>query len=94
MSCELQYIHQKQAICCCEFCSKGTNKPDPTGSTKAAIVEEKIIEGKEDHDASLAATYAKTPQALTVQLNLNMVKVRCRIAKVWKQNLRTELNRY
>jgi hypothetical protein len=56
----------------------------------------KIIEGKEDQfDASLAATYAKTPQALTVQLNLNMVKVPMSYCQSMEtKTIRTELNRY
>jgi hypothetical protein len=40
------YNTSKQAICCCEFCSKGQTNLIPTGSTKAAIVEEKSLKEK------------------------------------------------
>lgn len=56
-----KYIKGKHFVAT-SFIPKGQSNLILDGSTLAAVVEEKIIEGKEDSfDASLAATYEKTP---------------------------------
>ena len=58
-----KYIKGKPFIAA-SFVPKGQANLVLDGSQKAQIVEEKIIEGKEDtFDASIAATYAKTPSS-------------------------------
>jgi zinc protease len=50
------------------------------GSTVAAVVEEKIIEGKEDtFDASIAATYKKTPSTFDRSVEPEYGESRCKI---------------
>jgi zinc protease len=85
-------IHTSKNICCCEFCSKGQTNLILTGSTKAAIVEEKIIEGKEDHLTPALQLHMQNPQALTVQLNLNMVKVLMSYCQSMETKLPSGLN--
>lgn len=56
-----KYIKGKQYVAT-SFVPKGESTLILNGSTLAAVVEEKIVEGKEDSfDASIAATYEKTP---------------------------------
>ncbi|MFV8362632.1 M16 family metallopeptidase [Flavobacterium sp. ZT3P35] len=56
-----KYIKGKNYVAT-SFVPKGQANLILEGSTVAAVVEEKIIEGKEDtFDASIAATYKKTP---------------------------------
>ena len=56
-----KYIKGKHFVAT-SFVPKGESNLILDGSTLAAVVEEKIIEGKEDSfDASIAATYEKTP---------------------------------
>lgn len=56
-----KYIKGKHFVAT-SFVPKGEANLILNGSTLAAVVEEKIIEGKEDSfDASIAATYEKTP---------------------------------
>lgn len=56
-----KYIKGKQYVAT-SFVPKGESTLSLNGSTLAAVVEEKIVEGKEDSfDASIAATYEKTP---------------------------------
>ncbi len=56
-----KYIKGKHFVAT-SFVPKGKANLTLAGSTLAAVVEEKIVEGKEDSfDASVAATYEKTP---------------------------------
>ena len=56
-----KYIKGKQYVAT-SFVPKGESTLILNGSTLAAVVEEKIVEGKEDSfDASIAAMYEKTP---------------------------------
>ena len=58
-----KYIKDKHFIAT-SFVPKGQANLVLKGSTLATVVEEKIIEGKEDSfDASIAATYEKTPSS-------------------------------
>jgi len=87
------YIKNKPFVAA-SFVPKGQTNLILTGSTKAAIVEEKIIEGKEDQfDASIEATYAKTPssfdRSVEPQYGDSPDVV---LPTVWKQKLASGLN--
>jgi zinc protease len=87
------YIKGKPFIAA-SFVPKGETNLILKGSTKAAIVEEKIIEGKEDQfDASIAATYAKTPSSFdrTVEPNYGE-SPDVMLPIVWKEKLPSGLN--
>ncbi|MFT5253106.1 MAG: zinc protease [Flavobacteriales bacterium] len=87
------YVKGKPFIAA-SFVPKGQTNLILTSSTKAAIVEEKIIEGKEDSfDASIAATYTKTHSSFdrTVEPNYGE-SPDVILPTVWQQKLSSGIN--
>ena len=88
-----KYIKGKNYVAT-SFVPKGQANLILKGSTLAAVVEEKIIEGKEDtFDASIAATYKKTPSKFDRSIepaygeSPNVI-----LPSVWRNNLSSGIN--
>lgn len=88
-----RYVKGKPFVAA-SFVPKGQIELVVAGSTKAAIVEEKIIEGKEDSfDPSLAATYTKTPSSFDRSIEPAYgANPDIKLPKVWKNKLTSGLN--
>ena len=88
-----KYIKGKHFVAT-SFVPKGKANLILAGSTLAAVVEEKIVEGKEDSfDASIAATYKKTPSRFdrTVEPAYGE-SPDVKLPSVWKNKLSSGLN--
>ena len=87
------YIKGKPFVAA-SFVPKGQTDLILSGSTKAAIVEEKIIEGKEDSfDPSIAATYTKTPSSFDRSIEPQYgASPDIILPSVWKNKLSSGLN--
>lgn len=87
------YVKGKPFIAA-SFVPKGQTNLVVTGSTKATIVEEKIVDGKEDaFDASIAASYKKTPSSFDRTIEPQYGESpNVTLPKVWKQKLSSGLN--
>ena len=88
-----KYIKGKHYVAT-SFVPKGKANLILAGSTLAAVVEEKIVEGKEDSfDASIAATYKKTPSRFdrTVEPAYGE-SPDVKLPSVWKNKLSSGLN--
>ncbi|RDI53784.1 M16 family metallopeptidase [Flavobacterium glaciei] len=88
-----KYIKGKHFVAT-SFVPKGESNLILVGSTLAEVVEEKIVEGKEDaFDASIAATYEKTPSKFdrTVEPAYGE-SPDVKLPSVWKNKLSSGLN--
>ncbi|TDE01678.1 M16 family metallopeptidase [Flavobacterium sandaracinum] len=88
-----KYIKGKQYVAT-SFVPKGESTLILNGSTLAAVVEEKIVEGKEDtFDASIAATYEKTPSKFDRTKEPSYGESPdVKLPSVWKSKLSSGLN--
>ena len=87
------YIKGKPFVAA-SFVPKGQTNLVLTGSTKATIIEEKIIEGKEDFfDPSIAASYTKTPSSFDRSIEPAYgASPDIILPTVWKDKLSSGLN--
>ncbi|MGO4906477.1 M16 family metallopeptidase [Flavobacterium sp. W20_MBD1_R3] len=88
-----KYIKGKHFVAT-SFVPKGEANLILEGSTLAAVVEEKIVEGKEDSfDASIAATYEKTPSKFDRSIEPTYGESPdVKLPSVWKSKLSSGLN--
>ncbi|MDI6049469.1 pitrilysin family protein [Flavobacterium sp. XS2P24] len=88
-----KYIKGKHFVAT-SFVPKGETNLILDGSELAAVVEEKIIEGKEDaFDASIAATYEKTPSKFDRSIEPAYGESPdVKLPSVWKNKLSSGLN--
>jgi zinc protease len=88
-----KYIKGKHFVAT-SFVPKGQANLVLDGSTVAAVIEEKIIEGKEDSfDASVAATYEKTPSKFDRSAEPAYgASPDVKLPSVWKSKLSSGLN--
>ena len=88
-----KYIKGKNYVAT-SFVPKGQANLIIEGSILAAVVEEKIIEGKEDSfDASIAATYKKTPSTFDRSLEPEYgASPDVKLPVVWKNKLSSGIN--
>jgi len=88
-----KYIKGKKYVAT-SFVPKGESTLILNGSTLAAVVEEKIVEGKEDSfDASIASTYEKTPSKFDRSMEPAYGdSPDVKLPSVWKSKLSSGLN--
>jgi zinc protease len=88
-----KYIKDKNFIAT-SFVPKGESDLVLTGSKLATVIEEKIVEGKEDaFDASIVATYQKTPSAFDRSLEPAYGESPdVKLPTVWKSKLSSGLH--
>lgn len=88
-----KYIKGKHFVAT-SFVPKGETNLILAGSTLAEVVEEKIVEGKEDSfDASIAATYEKTPSKFDRSIEPAYGESPdVKLPSVWKSKLSSGLN--